>query len=172
VSIAGRRRGRRGAGPEAEPVIALDLKKLKAADYAVAGGTLLYLVLAVLPWVDFGDYVDAGVPVDSISGFAFSGMVSISFLLFLVATVWPLLPAVTGVELGFPRGWIAVGLAALGLLLTFVTWIRSLTYGFEVWPLLAVLVAAAIAVFALLSLLPELRNRPGLPGGPERDGLR
>jgi hypothetical protein len=145
--------------------VSFDLKKLKMADYVIAGGTLLYLVFAILPWVDFGDYFGVDIPGDSISGFEFSGMVTFSFLLFLLATVWAALPAVTHLELGFPRGWVTVGLAALGLLLTLIAWIRTLTYGFEIWPLLALITAAAIAVFAFLSLMPELRNRPALPGG-------
>ena len=157
-----------GYGQHGQPAGAgfkLDLKKLKMADYVIAGGTLLYLVMAILPWVDFGDYFGVDIPGDSISGFEFSGLVTFSFLLFLLATAWTLARAVTELNLGFPRGWITVGLAALGLLLTLVAWIRSLTYGFEIWPLLALIVAAAIAVFAFLSLLPELRNRPNLPGG-------
>jgi hypothetical protein len=135
------------------------------ADYVIAGGTLLYLILAILPWVDFGDYFGVDIPGDSISGFEFSGLVTFSLLLFLLATVWSLLPAVTQFDLGFPRGWVTVGLTGLGVLLTLFAWIRALSYGFEIWPLLAFLAAAAIALFAVLALLPELRNRPALPGG-------
>jgi hypothetical protein len=145
--------------------VKLDLKKLRMAEYVIAGGTLLYLVLAVLPWVDFGDYFGVDIPGDSINGFEFSGLVTFSLLLFVLATVWTVLPAVTRVDLGFPRGWVTVGLTGLALLLTLFAWIRSLSYGFEIWPLLALLTAAAITVFAVLALLPELRNRPALPGG-------
>jgi hypothetical protein len=145
--------------------MALDLKKLRMADYVIAAGTVLYLIFAILPWLDYGDFFGVDVPGDSISGFTFSGMVTFSFVLFLLATAWAVLPAVTDLTLGFPRGWVTVGLAGLGLLLTLFAWIRSLSYTFQIWPLLALLVAAAITLFAFLSLLPELRNRPGLPGG-------
>ena len=37
--------------------------------------------------------------------------------------------------------------------------------GFTVWPLLGFLTATAILVVAGLSLIPEIRNRPALPGG-------
>ena len=36
---------------------------------------------------------------------------------------------------------------------------------FQVWPLSGMLAAAAILVFAIPSLLPQLRNRPAVPAG-------
>jgi hypothetical protein len=144
----------------------MDLKKLRLADYVIAGGTVLYLIFAILPWVDFGDYFGLDVPGDSISGFSFSGLVTFSFVLFLLATAWTALPAFTDVKLGFPRSWVTVGLAGLGLLLTLIAWIRSLSFSFQIWPLLALVAAVVITLFAFLALLPELRNRPALPGGP------
>ncbi len=36
-------------------------------------------------------------------------------MLFLLATVWALLPAFLDLKLGFPRGWVTVGLAGAGL---------------------------------------------------------
>jgi hypothetical protein len=150
--------------------LAFDLKKLRMADYVVAAGAVLYLIAAVLPWVsiDYGDAFGIDVPGDTvtISGFSYSGLVSFSFVLFLLAAAWAFLPAFTDVKLGFPRAWVTVGLAALGLLLTLFAWIASLgDSGFEIAPLLGLLVAVAITLFALLGLLPELRNRPALPGG-------
>ena len=145
--------------------ISFDPKKLRMADYVVAAGTVLYLVAAILPWVDFGDYFGVDVPGDSLSGFRYSGLVSGAFVLFLLAAAWALLPAFTDLKLGFPRGWITVGLTALGFLLTLFAWISTLQYGFQIGPLLGLLVAAAITLFAVLALLPELRNRPALPGG-------
>ena len=151
----------------------MDLKRLRMADYVIAGGTLAYLILGFLPWAEYSDFFgfdadelgfDPGFA-DNISGFSFSSLVGSSFVLFLLATVWALLPAFTDFTLGFPRGWITVGLAAFGFLLTLFAWIESLSYAFSIVPLLALLVAAAIAAFAFLSLLPELRNRPALPGG-------
>ncbi|WP_448626922.1 hypothetical protein [Geodermatophilus sp. URMC 64] len=149
--------------------VSFDAAKLKMAHYVIAGGTLVYLVLSFFPWFDFSDYVlgfpsDATFIDESISGWT-SLLVKLAFFLFLFAAVWAVLPAFYEVTLGFPRGWITVGLAGLGFLLTLIAWIRSLGGGFFVFALLGLLVAAAIALFAFLSLLPELRNRPALPGG-------
>jgi hypothetical protein len=144
------------------PGFSFDAGKLKMAHYVIAGGTLVYLVLSFLPWVSFDDlYYYSG----SVSGWRFSGLVPFSFFLFLLATVWAALPAFYDLKLGFPRGWITVGLAGLGFLLTLIAWIDSLSWGFSIWALLSLIVALAIAAFAFLSLLPELRNRPALPGG-------
>jgi hypothetical protein len=150
----------------------MDLKKLKIADYVIAAGAIVYLVLGFLPWVELSEAFgfpdefgfDPGFA-DNISGYSFSGLVGVSFFLFLLAAVWALLPAFADLKLGFPRGWITVGLAVLGLLLTLFAWIDSLTYDFSIAALLALVVALAIALFAFLSLLPELRNKPALPGG-------
>lgn len=162
-----------GANPYAAPAgsgVSFDLKKLRMADYVVVAGAVLYLIAAVLPWVsfDFGDAFGVDVPGDSVtvSGFSYSGLVSFSFVLLLLAAAWAVLPAFTDLKLGFPRGWITVGLAALALLLTLFAWIASLgDSGFEIAPLLGLLITAAVTLFAFLGLLPELRNRPGLPGG-------
>jgi hypothetical protein len=150
----------------------MDLKKLRMADYVIAAGTVLYLILGVLPWVSFGfgfniPGVDTSV---DISGFSFSSMVSFAFVLFLLATAWALLPAFYSLDVSFPRSYVTVGLAGLGLLLTLFAWIRSLTYEFKIVPLLALLTAVAIALFAVFTLLPELRNRPSLPGGLAKAG--
>ena len=58
-----------------------------------------------------------------------------------------------------------MGLAALGFLLTLFAWIDTFNAGFSIWALLGTVVALAIALVAVLTLLPELRNRPALPGG-------
>ncbi|MGZ4539448.1 MAG: hypothetical protein ACXVXS_10050, partial [Blastococcus sp.] len=44
-------------------------------------------------------------------------------------------------------------------------WIDTFNAGFSIWALLGTVVALAIALFAVLTLLPELSNRPALPGG-------
>jgi hypothetical protein len=74
------------------------------------------------------------------------------------------LPAFSDVKVGFPRSWVTVGLAALGFLLTLIAWFDTFDIDFSIWALLGVLVAAAILVFAVLALLPEMRNRPAPPG--------
>jgi hypothetical protein len=139
-----------------------DLARLTVADYVIGGGTLLYLLWALLPWVSYGGgfYFYGG----SVSGFGWSGLVTFSFLLFLLATAWAALPAFADVKVSFPRGWITAGLAGPGAVLTLIAWISTLTWGFSLWALLGLITAVAIAAFAFLRLLPELRNRPTLPG--------
>lgn len=148
-------------GQPAGSGLSVDFKRLKMADYVIAGGTIVYLILAALPWYDYADAFGFSY---SFNGFT-SGLVSSAFVLFLLATVWALLPAFTDFKLGFPRGWVTVGLAALGFLLTIFAWFDTFSVGFSIFPLLAVIVAAAILLFAVLTLLPELRNKPALPGG-------
>jgi hypothetical protein len=138
----------------------VDFKRLRMADYVIATGTLLFFVLALLPWRDYGDEFFGPI---TLSGFS-SGAVSSAFVLFLLATAWALMPAFYDLDVGFPRAWITVGLAALGFLLTLVAWIGSFDAGFSIWSLLGLLTAAAILVFALFTLLPQLRNGPGVPG--------
>jgi hypothetical protein len=132
------------------------------ADYVVAGGTVVYLILALFPWYDFGD--DAFGFSYSFNGFT-SGLVSSAFVLLLLATVWAVLPAFFDLKLGFPRSWVTVGLAALAFLLTLFAWFDTFSIGFSIFALLAVIVSAVVLLFAVLGLLPELRNRPALPGG-------
>jgi hypothetical protein len=142
--------------------VSFDLKRLKLADYVVAGGALLFLVFAIIPWYseDFG----FGASI-SVNGFDL-GTITTAFILFLLAGAWALLPAVTEFPLPFPRSLVTVGLAALGLLLTLIGWIDSFDLpDFSFFALLTFLTAVAITAFAVLRLLPELKNRPGLPGG-------
>jgi hypothetical protein len=79
--------------------------------------------------------------------------------------VWTLLPAFTDLRLGFPRSWVTVGLTAVAWLLTLFAWIDSFDGTFSIWALLGFLTATAVLLFAIFALLPELRNRPALPGG-------
>jgi hypothetical protein len=130
------------------------------ADYVIAAGALLFFILALFPWWSYGDDLFGY----SLSGFD-DGTVSTAFLLFLLAAVWTVLPAFVDLRLGFPRGWITVGLAALGFVLTLFAWIESMSVSFQVWPLLGLLTAGVILLFAILSLLPQLRNRPAVPAG-------
>jgi hypothetical protein len=121
---------------------------------------VLFLVCAVLPWFtfDFGFGIS-----ESINGFDFS-LVTGSFVLLLLATVWALLPAVYPVAVPFPRSVVTVGLTGLAFLLTLLEWISTFEAGFSVFALLTFLAAAAALAFALLRLLPELRSTPSLPG--------
>ena len=144
--------------------VAFDAKKLTMASYVIGGLTVLYLVLSFFTWYDLGGGQFFGVDF-SVSGWTGSGSVKTAFFLFLLATVWALLPAFTDLKLGFPRSWVTVGLAALGFVLTLIAWIDTFKWNFSIWALLGFLTATAILLFSVLTLLPELRNRPALPGG-------
>jgi hypothetical protein len=147
-------------GPGAAGV-SVDFRRLGVADYVVAGGTLLFLVLALFPWWDYGDQFFFG----RLSGFS-SGQVNSAFVLFLLATAWALLPALYEAPVGFPRAWVTVVLAVLGFLLTVIAWIDTLDAGFSIWALLGLLTAAGILLCSVLSLLAGLRNRPAVPAPP------
>ncbi|WP_324274355.1 hypothetical protein [Blastococcus brunescens] len=153
-----------GHNPYARPpgtgmTFSFDLKRLKVADYLLAGGTLLFFVLAFFPWLTFGD---------EFFGFQLSGwdlgQVTSAFVLFLLATAWAVTPAFVDMTIGFPRSWITVGLAGLGWLLTLFAWLDALDGGFSIWALLGFLTATAILGVAGLSLVPEIRDRPAMPG--------
>lgn len=152
-----------GPGGSAGPGISA----LSIAELAVAAGAVLYLIIGLLPWFDFGYFylgVDTGAILDrSVSGFG-SGLVITAFALFLLAALWALLPAVYPLRLGFPRAVVTVVLAALGLVLTLAAWFESLGGGFYVGALLGLLVAAGITAFAVLSLIPERRGGPAGSG--------
>ena len=143
------------ARPGTRRGVVFDAQKLTMASYVIAGGTVLFLILSFFLWFQF-----FGV---GISGWT-AGNVKTAFVLFLLASVWALLPAFTDAKVGFPRGWVTVGLAALGFLLTLFAWFDTFDFDFSVWALLGVLTAAGILLFAVLALLPELKNRPALPG--------
>jgi hypothetical protein len=137
-----------------------DRTKLTMASYVIAGLTLLYLIISFFPWYSFGQDLFGF----SLSGWT-SGNVKTAFFLFLLASIWALLPAFTDLKLGFPRSWITVGLAALGFVLTLFAWIDTFNVDFSFWALLGTLVAAAILAFAVLALIPEMRNKSALAGG-------
>jgi hypothetical protein len=149
-------------GQPAGSGFSMDLKKLTMATWVLGAGTVLFLVLALFPWWEYGNNF-FGISY-SLNGFS-SGLVSSAFVLFLLATAWSALPAFYDLKVGFPRGWVTVGLAGLGFLLTLFAWIDTFSLGFSLWALLGTIVAAALALFAVLSLLPELKNKPALHGG-------
>jgi len=149
-----------GGQPPRGQGVSFDAGRLRIADNAIAGLTLLFLVLSFFTWYDFGDFFGVDI---SVSGWT-DGQIKFAFLLFLLATAWALLPAVTHLEVGFPRSLVTVGLAALGFLLTLLAWFDTFDFEFSIFALLGMLTAAAVLAFAVLSLLPELRNRPALPG--------
>jgi hypothetical protein len=157
--------GQQWPNPYGQPArgaaVSFDLKRLKPADYVIAGATLLYFVLAFFPWFTYGDNLFGF----SLSGFD-SGNVTSAFVLFLLATAWAVLPAFVDLKLGFPRSWITLGLTMLGWLLTLFAWIDSFDGDFSIWALLGFLTATAILLFAVLALVPEVRNRSTPATGP------
>lgn len=160
-----------GQNPYAQPAgtggtVSFDAKKLTMASYVIAGGFLVYFLLLFFNWYQLSDEYGGGFYDGGLSGWN-SGSATFAFVLFLLAAVWALLPAFADVRLGFPRHYVTAGLAGLGAVLTLVAWIDTFgdPWGFSIWALLGMLVALAIAAFAVLALLPELKNRPGLPGG-------
>lgn len=145
------------------PSVSFDPKRLKLADYVIAGGSLVYLVFTWFTWFGIGGGEFFGIDL-SVSGWSGSDNVKFAFFLFVLASAWALLPAFAEVKVGFPRSWITVGLAALGLLLTLFAWFDTFDFDFSIWALLGVLTAVAIVLFAVLSLVPELRSGSALPG--------
>ena len=139
-------------------------------DVAVAGGALLYLLLGLLPWAPVTYDVLGRI---SASGYGFSFLVPVAAVLLVAAAAWTLAPALGAPPVGFPRSTVTLGLAALAVLLTLVTWLRSTDYGVEPVPLLALLVAVAVAAAAARSLRAEWRAasssrsaEEAAPGGP------
>ena len=141
------------------------LGRVALAYRVVVGGTLLYLLFALLPWYRV-DAFDLGqgyrFPDASANGLD-SGLVVVALVLLLAATAWAVLPAVADVPVRFPRSLATVGLATAALLLTLVEWLSDLDIGFSLVGLLALLAAVAALTGAVLRLLPELR-RTTAPG--------
>lgn len=124
---------------------------------AVPVGALLYVVLAFLPWASVSFDVVGRI---SASGYGLSTLVPASAVLLVLAGAWVLLPVSASVRDGVTRTAVPLVLAATAVLLTLVTWLRTSDHGFEVVPLLALLVAVAVAAAATTSLLRELRSPP------------
>jgi hypothetical protein len=141
------------------------LGRVALADRVVVGGTLLYLLFALLPWyrVDAFDLGQGYRFPDASAHGVDSGLVVVALVLLLAATAWAVLPAVADVPVRFPRSLVTVGLAAAALLLTLVEWLSDLDIGFSLVGLLALLAAVAVLTGAVLRLLPELR-RTAAPG--------
>jgi hypothetical protein len=138
----------------------VDLRRLRPADLAVAGGTLLYLIAAILPWYSV-DAFDLGYgyrfPAVSANGFD-SGLIVVAFVLLVLATGWALMPAVAEVPLPVPRSLLTIGLAALAALLTLIEWLSDLDGGFTAMGLVALLAAGVVLTAAVRRLVSE-------PGG-------
>ncbi|RZU33128.1 hypothetical protein [Blastococcus saxobsidens] len=146
----------RTPGPGAE--FSVDLKRIRPLDHVFAGGTLLFLLLGLLPWWRFGDDT-FGV---TFSGFD-DGKVVSAAVLFVLAAIWALLPGFVKATVSFPRSSLTVGLAALGLVLTLFAWLDTLQYDFSSWALLGFLTALALTAVAVLTLRREMRERPPRP---------
>ena len=133
-----------------------DLRRLRVADHVVAAAALLTLLFMIPDWDGSGWYTDY-------NGFDVSPMTS-GFFLLVLAGFWAVVAAGLDLRLPVPRGAITVGLTGLALLMALIAWIRTFSDGLSVLAFLTFLTVAAGAAFAVLGLLPELRNRPALSG--------
>lgn len=143
------------AGP-ARPSGGFDVRRLRIADHAVAAATLLTLVFMVPNWDSDGFFY-------AYNGFDVSPM-TFGFLLLLLATAWTVVAAGADLRPQVPRGVVTVSLTGLALLMTLIAWLRTFADGFSVPALLTLLAVTTAATFAVLGLLPELRDRPALTG--------
>jgi hypothetical protein len=149
--------------------------KVSLFDWLLVGGAVLFTLFMILPWFGFSedeDGIDASVNgfSDEIEVFGTSAEVGyanwlpiLAWLLFLAAAIWAVVSAVVKLRLPFPRHFVTVGLAGLGLLLMLISFIQVLTLDgdapFSLIAFLAFLTALAITAIAVLSLLPELKAR-------------
>ncbi|QXG77237.1 hypothetical protein KUM42_06900 [Modestobacter sp. L9-4] len=129
------------------------------ADVVVAAGTVVFLVLLLVPWyrregfdLGYGHRVEA----TSANGLD-SGLLVTALVLLVLASAWALLPAVADVPTPFPRALVTTGLVALAFLVTVLAWLSSLDLGFSLPGLLAVLTVAAMLAVSLRRLLPQAR---------------
>ena len=146
-----------GAGPTGRRRV--DRSRLSRADVLVAAGTLLYLVLLLVPWfrteafdLGFGHRA-AATSADGLD----SGLLVTALVLLVLAAGWSLLPAVTDVPTPFPRFLVTTVLAVLASLLTLVEWLTTLDLGVSVAALLALLTVAAVTAVAVRALVPQAR---------------
>ncbi|RBY89909.1 hypothetical protein [Blastococcus sp. TF02A-26] len=163
----------------------VDMKRVHLFDWLMVGGWALLTLFMILPWFGFSEDED-GID-DSVNGFSnsvdtpfgsfdldYSSALSIlSWILFLAAAVWAILPAFVQLKLPFPRSFVTVGLAGLGLLFMLIAWIQVLTIDdapFSLIAFLALLTALAITAFAVLRLLPELKARKAAGHGAGSGG--
>lgn len=158
------------SGEQDRPATGPAARRWDRRDLVVAVGALLYLLLGFLPWASVTYEVLGRIRA---SGYGFSFLVPVAAALLVAAAGWALAPALGAPPVGFPRSAVTLGLAALAVLLTLVTWLRSTDYGFEPVPLLALLLTGAVAAAAARSLLQEWRVAPSspvaeeaVPGGP------
>lgn len=165
-------------------------RRPRVVDWVLLGGAALYLLFALLPWMSsdespvsvngFDSSVSSeffGFPFAVSIGYS-SALVVCAWVLLVLAAVWALLPALGKghvVQVSFPREGVAVLLTGLAFVLTFTTWVQTLTLdgqvaegldggSFSVMAFLTLLTSLALLVAAVLSLLPALRNRAKVPG--------
>jgi hypothetical protein len=144
--------------------------RLRRGDLAVAGGTLAYLVLLLLPWfsVDAFDLGSGfGLPGTGANGFD-SGLLIAALVLLVLATVWVVLPAGLRAPVPFLGALATAGLVATAFVMTLVEWLATLDIGFSLAGLLALLTSGAVLLAAVLRLLPAAEEWITLPGGLAR----
>jgi hypothetical protein len=144
--------------------------QLRRGDWAVAAGTVAYLLLLLLPWFSVDDFdLGSGFDLPGISANGFdSGLLIAALVLLVLATAWAMLPTVVRASVPFPRALLTAGLAAWAFVLTLVEWLDTLDIGFSLVGLLAFLTSCAVLAVALLRLLPDVVEPATLPGGLAR----
>jgi hypothetical protein len=173
-----------------QPTSTAGRRRPRMADWALPAGAALYLLFALLPWMtsDEGGTVSVngfdssvsseffGFPFDVSVGYS-SALVVCAWVLLLLAALWAFLPSLGKghvVQVSFAREGVTVLLTGLAFLLTFITWVQTLSIGdvadgldggsFSVMAFLTLLTSLAVLVVAVLSLLPALRHRAKVPG--------
>jgi hypothetical protein len=136
------------------------MRRLHAADLAVAAGTVLYVVLALLPWLRVDGIAVAGAarsPALTVHG-SDLGLIVVGAVLLVLATAWTLvMPHLRG---PLPPAAVTAGLASAAFLCTLTGWLRATDLGFSGAGLLTVLVSAAVLTCAVLRLPAQLRDEP------------
>ncbi|WP_299952357.1 hypothetical protein [uncultured Modestobacter sp.] len=145
-----------GPGRPARPVPGFDVRRLRIADQAVAAATLLTLIFMLPNWYSGGFF-------NAYNGFDVSPM-TFGFLLLVLATGWTVVAVGADLRPQVPRGVVTVSLTGLALLMTLIAWLRTFADGFSVPALLTLFAVSTAATFAVLGLLPELRDRPAPTG--------
>jgi hypothetical protein len=139
---------------------AVSVRRLHGADLAVAAGTVVYVVLALLPWFRVDGIAVAGAarsPALTVHG-SDLGLVVAGAVLLVLATAWTVIMAQLREPL--PPAAVTAGLAAVAFLCTLTGWLRATDLGFSGAGLLTVLVSAVVLTCAVLRLPAQLGDEP------------
>ncbi len=145
------------------------VRRRHGVDLAVAAGTVLYVVLALMPWFRLDGIAVAGArsPALTVHGFDL-GLIVVGAVLLVLATAWTLV--MPHLRVPFPPAAVTAGLAAAAFLCTLTGWLRATDLGFSGTGLLTVLVSAAVLTCAVVRLSAQLRDQPGPVGAAPVSG--